>query len=124
MLLACYGSLKKGAYNHKILGDAELLGNTKALGVMYFNGSYPKLYKVENDDYDSPFRLPFEKEHDVEVYRVEPQAFHRIHQMELGAGYVEEKLDTEWGEASIYYMPHENFDEEDKLIDAYIVDVD
>lgn len=120
MLVACYGSLKKGFYNHRVLGEyADFLGKSSVWGVMYWNGSYPKLYKVENDDYDSPFRLPLEKKHELEVYRISDNAFDRINAMELGAGYVAETVETEWGLAMMYWMPHEHFDEADTWIGGY-----
>ena len=119
MLLAAYGSLKKGYYNHDCLEGAEYLGNSSVRGVMYSNGSYPKLYKVENDDYDSNFRLPLEKKHTLEIYRVTDEQYRPIERMELGAGYVVEEVETEWGPAKIFYMPHENFNSNDHWVEKY-----
>lgn len=137
MLIACYGSLKEGHYNHDALGAlAKFLGTTKVNGVMYSNGSYPKLYKVNSDMADLATFLPNEKneirdgkvfpftdsearEHKVEVYDVSDQAFRAINNMELGAGYEGEELVTEYGVATIYWMPHESFDETDEWVEKY-----
>lgn len=96
---------------------------------MYSNGSYPKLYKVENDDYDSPFRLPLEKKHVIEIYDINEVAFRRITNMELGAGYEAEEMLFKLDKrsltgvrdvvATIYWMPHKNFDIDDKWVKEY-----
>lgn len=123
MLIATYGSLKKGFYNHNALGgDATFIGNSSVHGVMYWNGRYPKLYKVVNDDYDSPFRLPTERKHKLEIYDISDEAYNYIRIMEIGSGYEEEKIDTEWGSAIIYWMPHKYFDIDDEWIKEYALE--
>lgn len=120
ILVACFGSLKKGFYNHRALGEVDYLGNTTVYGVMYLHGSYPRLYHVVNDDYDSPFRLPLEKTHEVEVYSVDQAHYEGVRSMELGAGYEEEEIDTPYGKAKIYFNPHTVFSPSiDKWIPAY-----
>lgn len=128
MLVACYGSLKEGFYNHRVLGeDAEFLGKSLVQGVMYWNGSYPKLYKPYTpvEEYgDRPANLlaiehKNARDHELEIYRVSEKAFDHINAMELGAGYVAEEIETEWGPATIYWMPHENFSDTDKWIAGY-----
>lgn len=119
MLVAVYGSLKKGFYNHPALGaDAEFLGNSSVIGVMYCNGSYPKLYHP--DGYGSPFNEDLQRKHELEVYRIGDKAYQGIAMMEKGAGYTSERIDTPYGEATIYYMPHNRFSEHDYWIEAYV----
>lgn len=130
MLVAAYGSLKEGFYNHRVLGeDAKFLGKSTVRGVMYWNGSYPKLYHFDQHGEDDEknacnFCYNLARDHELEVYdvREKPHAQY-IQYMELGAGYIEEEIDTEWGPAKIYYMPHERFDERDKWIPAYTQDL-
>lgn len=120
-LVACYGSLKKGHYNHRALGeDKEFLGTVPVRGVMYSNGSYPKLYKPDGEVGDAGVLSPDkERDHVVEIYRVNDQAFSYIKGMEVGAGYTPEDLETEHGTATIYWMPHERFYAGDTWVEAY-----
>lgn len=136
-LVACYGSLKTGHYNHGMLGeDKELLGTAPVNGVMYSNGSYPKLYKVDRGITDLstftsnekgeikdgkvfPFTDSESRNHVVEIYRINDHAFNRINRMEEGAGYAPAELETDYGPAIIYWMPHENFDDADTWIENY-----
>lgn len=123
-LVACFGSLKKGFYNHAALGAAEFLGSTSVLGVMYLHGSYPRMYHVVNDDYDSPFGLDKERAHEVEVYSVDEAHYQGVRAMELGAGYFEEEIETPYGVAKIYFNPHSVFSPGmDKYIAAYTKEV-
>lgn len=115
MLVAAYGSLKAGFYNHGALDGAQLLGKSWVYGVMYWNGSYPKLYKVG----EGPLGYEHAAEHELEIYDVEEEAYNRIKVMELGAGYTEEEVETEWGPAKIYYMPENRFYDGDQWIVAY-----
>lgn len=123
-LVAVYGSLKKGFYNHAGLGhDAEFLGTSTVRGVMYSNGSYPKLYETNGSLVDkggaTPFQSRLERQHEIEVYRIHEDRYESITNMEIGAGYEPEQIQTPYGEATIYYMPHENFHEGDKWVEAY-----
>lgn len=128
MLIACYGSLKKGYYNHSAVGpDAEFKGNATVHGVMYSNGSYPKLYrdilkeeeqqKVERKNPE--FLSSLARDHVLEVYDVNDYAFRSINGMELGAGYIAESIETPYGPATIWYMPHERFSSSDKWVEKY-----
>lgn len=119
MLLAAYGSLKKGYYNHGWLEGAEFLGTSTVRGVMYSNGSYPKLYHQHDDKSTDSFLDRYERTHVIEVYRVTEEQYEPIESMELGAGYVVEEIDTEWGKAKIFYMPHENFSSHDTWVEKY-----
>ncbi len=127
-LVAVYGSLKKGFYNHRGLGDdKEFLGGMAVDGVMYSNGSYPKLYKPDSEckcqasDFacDSSFCMNKARVHDIEVYRINARRFESITSMEVGAGYTPEQIETPWGPATIYYMDHKNFYDGDHWVEAY-----
>lgn len=120
-LIACYGSLKKGHYNNAALGaDADFKGESKVRGVMYSNGSYPKLYNYTIAGTAFPhLDQSLARDHVLEVYNIDDKHFARIDAMELGAGYVAEQIDTEWGPATIWYMPHEHFDSSDKWVESY-----
>ena len=119
-LVAVYGSLKKGFYNHGGLGeDAEFLGNSSVSAVMYSNGSYPKLYHSTGHKVMDNFDLSKTRVHELEVYSISDARFQGIERMEHGAGYVSELIDTEWGPATIYYMPHERFSGHDTWVEAY-----
>ena len=121
-LVAVYGSLKKGFYNHRGLGDdKEFLGRHSVRGVMYSNGSYPKLYHPQGKS-KHPLGYSLARFHELEVYRISDARFNAITQMEIGAGYTPEVIDTEFGPATIYYMPHRNFYEGDTWVEAYTHD--
>lgn len=121
-LVAVFGSLKAGCYNHPALGaNAVLKGKTTVMGVMYLHGGYPRLYHAIDEEY-SPFDVHEEREHAVEVYEIDDLNYQAILQMELGAGYEEEELMTEWGAAKIYFNPHDVYSPEyDEWIPAYPV---
>lgn len=127
-LVAVYGSLKKGFYNHQGLGDdAEYLGNMTVNAVMYSNGSYPKIYHVGNfanevDDFGTKFSSGLARDHEVEVYRITDARYASITRMEVGAGYVAEDIETPYGTATMYWMPHEHFYEHDHWVEAYVKD--
>lgn len=117
-LIACYGSLKKGYYNHGWLGEgAEFKGIYSVRGVMYSNGAYPKLYKIDPESLkETNLR---ERDYVVEVYEISEPKFNGIEMMELGAGYVTEHIETPYGLAAIWYMPHERFSSHDKWVESY-----
>lgn len=122
MLIAVYGSLKKGQYNHAGLGDdAKFMGRTSVRAVMYWNGSYPKLFKTAqgNRSEDHLFNANLERTHEVEVYDINKERFARILNMEHGAGYVSEEFDTPWGVSTIFWMPHSHFYDNDDWIAEY-----
>lgn len=85
-VIAVYGSLKMGRYNHPIIQGGQFLGESKIKGTMYSLGSYPALIP-EGD-----------KEYTVELYRVYDPAYLRVRNMELGAGYKEKELEFEHAE--------------------------
>lgn len=76
-----YGSLKEGLYNHYLLGGkfAKLLQKeATTAGRMYSRGDFPVLYKGDDTIHG-------------EIWDVPDEAFHRIVDMELNAGYSLEK---------------------------------
>lgn len=84
--IAVYGSLKKGKYNHVMIKDSQFIGDDKIKGYMTLVYSYPQLLLTEDGD-----------EHDIEVYLVDEPTYIRLHGMEIGAGYVEKRVDTKHG---------------------------
>lgn len=95
--LAVYGSLKQGKYNHSMLGeDAEYLGTTTLKGIMTMAFGYPHMFEGE-------LIAEEDKEYEGEVYRIRNTNYLPIMQMELGAGYYESLVETEYGEAIMYY---------------------
>jgi gamma-glutamylcyclotransferase (GGCT)/AIG2-like uncharacterized protein YtfP len=70
-----YGSLRQGHYNHRIIENAEFLGQfTMYDWEMYSLGSYPTIVKGEGYVV-------------VEAYEVSDEQYERVRSMELGAGY-------------------------------------
>jgi gamma-glutamylcyclotransferase (GGCT)/AIG2-like uncharacterized protein YtfP len=117
-LVACFGTLKKGFYNHEMLGNAKFMGSVDVKGVMYLHGTYPRLYHAIKDD--PHFGFDKERHHTAEIYYVEYPLYEDILYMERGAGYVEETIDTGDGKASIFFNPHEVFSPDyDKWIESY-----
>ncbi len=99
MKIAVYGSIKKGKHNHRWLEGAEMLGETTVRGTMYLvSGSYPVLMEDV-----SMFEDEGEHEYVAEVYDVPEDVYERIKRIEIGAGYTVRKVDTEFGEAVVFY---------------------
>lgn len=121
MIIATYGSLKKGFYNHRALGDAEFLGTDTVRGVMYWNGSYPKLY--QSSSLEELFIEDLARDHEIEVYRITPEAYRLIYGMEIGAGYGVGDVETKYGVAKIFWMPYDEFRDEDRWLEKYTLEV-
>lgn len=85
-VIAVYGSLKMGRYNHPLIQGSQFLGESKIKGTMYSLGSYPALVEEGN------------KEYTVELYQVPTMTHERVRNMELGAGYKEKELEFEHAE--------------------------
>jgi gamma-glutamylcyclotransferase (GGCT)/AIG2-like uncharacterized protein YtfP len=83
VLLATYGSLKRGFYNHRLLERAKFLRSDLWLeGVMYMrSGMYPMLFKPE----DKPKEVA--GKHFVELYEVPLSDYQYIEDMEIQSGY-------------------------------------
>ena len=86
MIIFCYGTLKRGFYNHQWLGENKYFGGLYLNGYrMYTNGIYPAIVKSDNQD-------------DViygELYEIDKNVFDPIIRMELGANYNMEEIDIE-----------------------------
>jgi len=80
-IIAVYGSLKKDKYNHGMISEAVMLDKSTVVGDLYSMGAYPALVQNKKG-----------KTHDVELYHVSEEEYQRIYNMEIGAGYFEEKL--------------------------------
>lgn len=121
-VIAVYGSLKMGRYNHPLIQGSEFLGESKIKGSMYSLGSYPALLPDGDLEYG------------VELYKVSDPQYLRVRNMELGAGYIEKELEFEHAEnydfskkklktkATIYYADDflaEYCKEKARLIEVY-----
>lgn len=112
-MVAVYGSLKKGCYNHDILGRPKFLGKSKVNGVMYLNGAYPHLYHLDPMVEREPI------DYEVEVYAITPEAHMVVRSMEISAGYAEEILPTAWGDAYVYFTRYDRVSRHHQHITAY-----
>ena len=132
VLIATYGSLRKGFHNHICMGENPTFkGNDDVFGVMYLAySSYPHLYHESNKAYSVdpegtrtlPFRKSMSRPHRIEIYEIDKQNFEMINRMEIGAGYEPEIIDTEFGKATIWFtIPPKNswFPNNLKWIEAY-----
>lgn len=77
--IVVYGSLKKGKYNHTILKDQVFVGNTTVIGTLYSVSTYPALLDEGDNEYPA------------EIYQVDDEIYQWVHDMEIGAGYVEKE---------------------------------
>lgn len=93
MLLAVYGTLRKGDGNHRFLRGQKLLSTERVEGFEMFNlgGAYP--YVARGGDNIT-----------VELYDITPDVLAPIESMERGAGYAMCKVKTTLGLADIFYM--------------------
>ena len=89
--IAVYGSLKKGLHNDWGTRAGVFLGTATTLGDMYSLGGYPVLMKNGT------------KKYEIEVYTITDEMYKQITRMELGAGYMEEEINTPYEKAIIYY---------------------
>lgn len=93
MLLAVYGTLRKGDGNHRLLYKHEPLVIERVEGFEMFNlgGAYPYIARGGDDI-------------TVEVYDITPEVLAPIERMERGAGYEMCKVKTTVGIANIFYF--------------------
>ncbi|CAH9016553.1 AIG2-like gamma-glutamyl cyclotransferase [Vibrio phage 275E43-1] len=97
-LVAVYGSLRAGMGNHRVIEGAECKGTTTVSGWDLFSlGAYPFILEGENDLV-------------VEVFEVDSENRQlRLDGLEgYPTFYDRKKVDTEFGEAWIYFM-HEGY---------------
>lgn len=101
MLLAVYGTLREGDYNHKLLGlNPKFLVQERVHGFQMYNLS--NLYPcVVRDDNASIL---------VEVYDVPEKVFDYVTDMELSAGYGITSVNTSVGDCQLFYMTQERME--------------
>ena len=95
MLVAVYGSLRKGLGNHYLLEDATYLGTTTTQGfTMYSLGGFPYIKPSSNSS-----------DIIIEVYKVTPEEFTRLDRLEGYPRFYDRKeIKTEFGTAWIYFI--------------------
>lgn len=97
MLLAVYGTLREGDYNHdRYLRGYHPLVTERIQGFEMFNlgGQYPYIARGADDI-------------TVDVFDIPEDVFRRIESMERGAGYEVGSAKTSQGIASIFFMTDE-----------------
>ena len=98
--IGVYGSLKEGYGNHPLIQGAEKLGETTVKGKMTLvYRSYPQLHLTDEEG---------ASEHVLEVYKVDDEVYSRCRMMELGAGYDEETISTDFGKVIIWVFNDES----------------
>jgi len=115
MLIAVYGSLKRGFWNYdRFLKDAKFLGESTVKGVMTMPMGYPYLFKGADIKKSNN-----ELDHTVEIYDVADSIGETIGMMERGSGYYEVSVPTEHGEATTYYARHELYNKDHQMVEKY-----
>lgn len=100
ILVAVYGSLKKGFGNHVLLEDAEFLGEDWIPGWdMYSLGGFPAITPSHR------LRCLDKNDTKIEVYLVNEKEFISLDRLEgYPSFYNRTKVHTHYGEAWIYFM--------------------
>lgn len=92
MLIAVYGTLRRGDYNHeRFLGDVEPL-STEMLGgyeMFHLSGQFPYITQGDGSVL-------------IELYDLEPNLANRIWEMERAAGYEAAEEKTSLGKALLF----------------------
>lgn len=97
MLIAVYGTLRKGEFNNYLLTDGELLGTEFVVGKyrMIDLGGYPAIFHDEYMNYPIV----------VEVYDVDEYVLSDLDRLEGYPNYYDRELvKTKHGDAWIYYL--------------------
>ena len=96
-----YGTLKKGQYNHRVIGGATFIADTATVDsdyTMYHLGGYPGV--VQNGGKDRIYG---------ELYEVNDVIFNKLDGLEGYPDFYDRKIiKTEHGEAWIYIYNHAN----------------
>jgi len=74
--IACYGSLKKGFWNHSRFGNMTFVRNYTINGVQLYLSYAPYPFAIQNGG-----------SVDVEIYDVDEKLYDMLDMMETGAGY-------------------------------------
>lgn len=110
MLMAVYGTLRKGCHNYRAKGldIAKHMGDERITGfAMYHNGSYPMI--VRGDGNDSIL---------IEIYDVPAEVALPIIKMEQGAGYEMDLVNTSHGVAVIFTQSSHQVRDKVKILDG------
>ena len=95
MLLAVYGTLRRGGALNPYLGNAPFLGQETVPGYeMYSFGSYPYITPGDGDIL-------------AEVFDVAEREATKTERMERSAGYKMAEIQTRFGTAHLFYVPEE-----------------
>jgi len=115
--IGTYGSLKKGFHNHPRLGNKEYIGEDTIKGVMYLCYNYPNLYESSEDI--KGLEKELEREHEIEIYKIDKEDFEMINRMEIYSGYIQKTISTKHGNTIIWINPKEFFKPGLKHLEAY-----
>lgn len=93
MLVFVYGSLKRGEFNHKVLGESKFIGKTKVRGRIYDLGHYPGAKLSEDGEIHG------------EVFDVDNETLNRLDRLEGHPHFYERKeCDSPLGVVSVYEL--------------------
>lgn len=95
MLIAVYGTLRKGYGNHYLIQESIFLGKTKTEPhwTMYISGG------------GFPVLIPGENSAVIEVYDIDQKTLNRLDMLEGFPDFYNRKvINTEYGDAWIYFM--------------------
>ena len=107
MLVAVYGSLKRGLGNYALLRESEFKGGLKTAPefTMYDLGAFPGIMPNGNTSIT------------CEVFEVDEPTFETLDRLEGYPNFYDRmKIDTEWGEAWIYFLAHDRYRHNDDVI--------
>lgn len=113
-LVAVYGTLRDGMGNNGLMGDSELLGETKVEGYEMYPaapyGGFPVIFPVSHSEETSPTIV-------AEVYQVtEERLTGPLDRLEgHPSWYKRELVDTPYGKAWIYVMQDERYKEHTRI---------
>jgi gamma-glutamylcyclotransferase (GGCT)/AIG2-like uncharacterized protein YtfP len=95
--VAFYGSLRKGCYNYNWFKEGlTLIGQSEIPGYKLFSlGSFPCIIPSDNP----------EDKVVVDLFKADESTFHRIHRMEIGAGYRAQAVTINEEDYIVYEYP-------------------
>lgn len=118
ILIATYGSLRKGFHNHIAVESGTFKGNGKFKGIMQIRSNYPYMFHKNEIETNTE-----ETEHEIEIYEIDKEKYESINKMELNAGYKEETISTEFGQAVIWITVPRIFNSKLPIDKKYTLDV-
>ncbi len=114
MLLAVYGTLKKGYGNHGYLQTSKYLGTTIIPGIMWVNKweGYPRVQTIiDQNNIDATNRVT------VELYDVTAHVLYMTCRLEVGAGYAPQPINIPDYGPAIIWASVEGPNDDSKIID-------